>query len=115
MLGAIFSAKKAVELNLWNRMVPNDRLDAEVDALIELILSKNQQTLRQLKFIINKGHETDLYTAQGFEILSASLSRAINGMWEVEDADRGAGLRAFNDKKDLWKTRRQLAKNWWAD
>ncbi|MHA2051758.1 MAG: enoyl-CoA hydratase/isomerase family protein, partial [Promethearchaeota archaeon] len=71
LLGALHSGKKAVDWNLWNRVVPDDQLDTEVDKLLEVLKSKNQQGLRQLKFIINRGVECDLYTAQGFEVLSA--------------------------------------------
>jgi enoyl-CoA hydratase len=67
MLGALHHARRAVELGLWNRVVPNDQLDAEMDSLLELLRTKHQQGLRQLKFIINRGVECDLYTAQGFE------------------------------------------------
>ncbi|MFX0043470.1 MAG: enoyl-CoA hydratase/isomerase family protein, partial [Candidatus Hodarchaeota archaeon] len=66
LLGALHSGKKAVEWNLWNRLVPDDQLDQEVEKLLEVLKSKNQQGMRQLKFIINRGVECDLYTAQGF-------------------------------------------------
>ncbi len=79
------------------------------------ISGKNQQACRQLKFIINRGAETDLYTAQGFEMLSAGLSGAVNGAWEVADADQGAGVSGFTDKNELWKKRRSLAKHFWVD
>jgi enoyl-CoA hydratase len=115
LLGAIHPAKRALELNLWNRVVPNDQLEAETEKLIELLRTKHQQGLRQLKFIINRGVETDLYTAQGFEVLSAGISAAVNGWWEVEDADKGAGLKAFAEKNDLNHKRRDLAKNFWVD
>jgi len=82
IIGALMPARRAVEWNLWNRVVPNDQLDAEVDALLEVLRSKNQQACRQLKYIVNRGCETDLYTAQGFEMLSAGLSGAVNGAWE---------------------------------
>ena len=88
ILGALHSAARAVQLGLWNRAVPNDRLEAEVDALIEVLLSKNQQAVRQLKFIINRGVEADLYTAQGFEALSGALTAAVNGAWQVPDGRR---------------------------
>ena len=71
--------------------------------------------MRQLKFIINRGVETDLYTAQGFEALSAALTFAVNGMWEVDDADKGAGIRGFIDKDELWQTRRGPAIDFWVD
>jgi len=115
IIGALMPAKRAVEWNLWNRVVPNDRLDAEVEALLLVLRSKNQQACRQLKFIINRGCETDLYTAQGFEMLSAGLSGAVNGLWQVQDADQGTGITDFAKKGELWKERRSLAKDFWTD
>ena len=115
LLGALQTARRAVDLTLWNRVVPNDQLHAEVDRLLEVLRSKNQQALRQLKFIINRGVECDLYTAQGFEVLSGGLMGAVNGMWEVEDADHGAGISGFAEKSALWDTRRSLARSFWAE
>jgi enoyl-CoA hydratase len=114
LLGALHPAARAVQLGLWNRVVSNERLDAEVDALVEVLLSKNQQAVRQLKFIINRGVEADLYTAQGFEALSAGLTGAVNGGWQVPDADHGAGVAAFTGKDSLWQTRRALARDFWV-
>ncbi len=115
LLGALHSGKKAVEWNLWNRLVPDNQLDNEVEKLLEVLKSKNQQGMRQLKFIINRGVECDLYTAQGFEVLSAGLTGAVNGMWKIKDADQGKGVIGFNRKDGLWQTRRGLAKDFWVD
>jgi enoyl-CoA hydratase len=115
LIGAIHTAKKAVEWNLWNRVVPNDQLETEVTKLLEVLRSKNQQGLRQLKFIINRGVECDLYTAQGFEVLSAGLTGAVSGMWKIKDADQGKGILGFTRKDSLWDKRRNLAKNFWTD
>jgi enoyl-CoA hydratase len=115
LLGALHPGKKAVEWNLWNRLVPNEQLDNEVEKLLEVLKSKNQQGLRQLKFIINRGIECDLYTAQGFEVLSAGLTGAVTGMWKIKDADQGKGIVGFNRKDGLWQTRRGLAKDFWVD
>jgi enoyl-CoA hydratase len=115
LLGALHPAARAVQLGLWNRVVPDDRLEAEVEALVEVLLSKNQQAVRQLKFIINRGVEADLYTAQGFETLSAGLTAAVNGRWEVADADGGQGVVAFTEKASLWEHRRGLARDFWSD
>ena len=114
-LGALHPAQRAVELSLWNRVVPNAQLDAEVERLLEVLQSKHQQGLRQLKFIINKGVECDLYTAQGFEALAGALTFAVNGAWEIDDADKGAGIEGFQQKNELWQTRRGLAMNFWVD
>jgi enoyl-CoA hydratase len=115
LIGALHPAKKAVDWDLWNRVVPNDELDSEVYKLLEVLKSKNQQGLRQLKFIINRGIEADLYTAQGFEVLSGGLIGAVNGMWQVKDSDKGDGIQAFTSKNELWDIRRKLSKNFWAD
>lgn len=115
MLGAIHPASTAVAWNLWNRVVPDGKLDEEVERLLDVLRSKNQQGLRQLKFVINRGVECDLYTAQGFEALSAALTGAVSGAWEIPDADKGAGVRGFSEKDSLWKRRRKLARNFWVD
>jgi enoyl-CoA hydratase len=115
LLGALHPAQRAVELGLWNRVVANDGLDDEVDALLQVLSSKNQQAVRQLKLIINRGIEADLNTAQGFELLSAGLTGAVNGGWHVEDADAGAGVTGFAQKSEIWQRRRGLARDFWVE
>jgi enoyl-CoA hydratase len=115
IIGALMSAERAVNWGLWNRVVENDQLDNEVEKLLEVLRSKNLQACRQLKYIINRGCETELYTAQGFEMLSAGLSGAVNGFWQVADADQGKGIDNFEKKGELWEKRRGLAKNFWVD
>jgi enoyl-CoA hydratase len=115
LLGALHPAGRAAELGLWNRVVEDERLEHEIRALVGVLLSKNQQAARQLKFIINRGVEADQYTAQGFEALSAALSGAVNGGWRIPDADGGSGVLAFTQKGELWQRRRGLARDFWAD
>ncbi len=115
LIGALHSAQRAVEWNLWNRVVPNNQLNDEVEKLLDILKSKNQQGMRQLKFIINRGVECDLYTAQGFEVLSGALTGAVSGMWKIKDADQGTGIIGFSQKNEQWKRRRSLAKNFWTD
>ena len=115
LIGALHTSQKAVEWNLWNRVVANDQLDEEVERLLKVLKSKNQQGMRQLKFIINRGVECDLYTAQGFEVLSGALTGAVSGMWKIKDADQGKGIIGFTEKGGLWPTRRRLAKDFWVD
>ena len=85
ILGALMSSRRAVELDLWNRVVPDGTLDAEVN----------------------------LDTAQGFEALSATLIAALGGMTDIPDNGR-AGIAAFAAKSELWQHRRELARNFWA-
>jgi enoyl-CoA hydratase len=114
LLGALHPAATAVELGLWNRVVPTASLREEGAALVEVLLSKNQQAMRQLKFIIDRGVEADLATAQGFEALSAGLTGAVNGVWRVADADQGSGILSFVSGGDQWRRRRRLAADFWV-
>jgi enoyl-CoA hydratase len=115
LLGALHPASRAAELGLWNRVVDDDQLQAEVDALIEVVLAKNQQAVRQLKFIIDKGVEADLHTAQGFEALSAGLTGAVNGAWQIGDADQASGIVSFVTGGEQWRSRRDAARSFWTD
>jgi enoyl-CoA hydratase len=115
LLGALHPASRAAELGLWNRVVPDSQLDAETDALVELLLEKSHQAIRQLKFIMNHGVEADLHTAQAFEALSAELTGAVNGAWQIEDADQGVGIADFATKGELWRARRAGARDFWTD
>ena len=115
LLGALHPASRAVELGLWNRVVANDRLGEEVDALVRVLLSKNQQALRQLKFIIDNGVEADLHTAQGFEALSAGLTGAVNGAWQIAGRRPGRGIVELRLGGEQWQARRALARDFWTD
>lgn len=117
LLGALHSPWRGLELGLFNRVVPDDALESETQALVDLLGCKNQQGLRQLKFMINKNVEADLYTAQGFEALGAALTVSINGAWEVPDADGAHGWEAYHakDKDSAIRRRREKAMNFWVD
>jgi len=115
LLGALHTASRAVQWNLWNRAVADDELRPALDRLVEMLLSKNQQAMRQLKFIINRGADADLHTAQGFEELSAGLSGAVNGGWQIDDADQGRGVMNFVEKGQLWQKRREMARDMWTN
>jgi len=115
LLAALHPARKAVDWGLWNRVVGVDELDSEVENLLNLLRVKSQQTLRQLKYIINKNVETDLYTAQAFEALSAAWTASVNGWADVPDADKGEGLKAFREKSPLMEERRSHSEDFWTD
>jgi enoyl-CoA hydratase len=117
LLGALHPARRGLELGLFNRVVANDQLDAEAQKLVDLLLLKNQQGLRQLKFMINKNVEADLYTAQGFEALGAGLTSALIGSWQVPDADGLHGWQAYKagDPEAAIRQRRAASKDFWVD
>ncbi|WP_426435836.1 enoyl-CoA hydratase/isomerase family protein [Bradyrhizobium genosp. P] len=117
LLGALHPARRGVELGLFSRIVDNDALDEETAKLVDLLLMKNQQGVRQLKFMINKNVETDLYTAQGFEALGAALTGTVLGGWEVPDADGKHGWHDYKSKdpNSAIRKRREAALDFWVD
>lgn len=118
LIGALHSAARGVEWGLFNREVADDRLDDELEQLIEAMLVKNQQALRQLKFTMNKNADADMTTALAFEAYSELATAAIN--WrpdtqQIPDAEPGKGLEAFATKNELWQERRKRALHLWSD
>ena len=117
MIGAVHSAERAVEWGLFNRAVAEEELDAELARLIDVMLVKNQQTLRQLKFVLNKNADADVQTALAFEAMNEVITSAVN--WSpdtpnIPDAEPGRGLEAFAEKNELWQRRRERAINFWS-
>lgn len=116
MIGAIQDAEKAEEWGLWNRVVDPDDLEEEVEDLLEVLESKNQQTLRQLKFVLNYGAETPLPLALGFERMNEGISASNAwGLDPIRDSEPGEGLRAFREKNDMYDKVRELSEDFWAD
>jgi enoyl-CoA hydratase len=117
LLGALHPARRGVELGLFNRVVADDALEAETRALVDLLLMKNHQGVRQLKFMINKNVEADLYTAQGFEALGAALTGVINGNWSVPDSDGHHGWASYasRDPASPTRRRRNAALDFWVE
>jgi enoyl-CoA hydratase len=118
LIGALQSASRGVEWGLFNRAVPDDQVDAELERLIEMLLVKNQQTLRQLKFTMNKNADADMSTALAFEAYSEVVTAAVN--WRAEtpaipEAEPGKGLEAFTEKNELWEQRRSRAIDFWSE
>ena len=117
LIGALQSAQRGVDWGLFNHAVPDAEIDAEVQRLVEMLLVKNQQALRQLKFTMNKNADADMTTALTFEAYSELATAAIN--WrpetpEIPDAEPGKGLEAFTEKNELWEERRKRAIDFWS-
>jgi enoyl-CoA hydratase len=118
MIGAIHSAARAVDWGLFNRAVPDADLEDELSAFVELMLTKNQQTMRQLKFVLNKNADADVQTALAFEAMNEVITSAVNWRGDtppVPDAEPGAGLEAFTEKNELWERRRNAAIDFWSE
>lgn len=118
LIGALQSARRGVEWGLFNKMVPDDQVDGELERLTEMLLVKNQQALRQLKFTMNKNADADMTTALAFEAYSELATAAVN--WRpdtpsIPDAEPGKGLEAFATKNELWQERRKRAIDFWSE
>ena len=117
LLGALHGPKRALALRLINRVVGNDQLEEETGKLANLLLTKNQQGLRQLKMILNKGIEADLYTAQGFEAIQAGFTMATLMGGRVPDSDQQHGWDTYKrrDADSKTRSRREQAIDFWVD
>src|SRR5437660_7183314 len=101
LIGGLFDAATAERYDLVNRLCPPERLDADVDALIEVILAKSPVTLRCTKYFLNK---------------SAELN-AGQGLWFEGAPPRepfGRGIAEFVER-DSREKRRALAISLWQD
>lgn len=118
LIGALQSARRGVEWGLFNKVVPDEEVDAELERLIDVLLVKNQQALRQLKFTMNKNADADMTTALAFEAYSELATAAVNWRPEtpaIPDAEPGKGLEAFATKNELWQERRERAIDFWSE
>jgi enoyl-CoA hydratase len=118
LIGALQSARRGVEWGLFNRMVSEGEIDGELERLIDMLLVKNQQALRQLKFTMNKNADADMTTALAFEAYSELATAAVNWRPEtpaIPDAEPGKGLEAFATKNELWEERRRRAIDFWSE
>lgn len=117
LIGALHHAQRGYDLGLFNRIVDDEDLQTETTALVDLLLIKNQQGLRQLEFTINRGVETDLYTAQGFEVLGARLSTSLLLSAGLPDSDGGHGWLDYRngDGDDPIAKRRATSTDFWTD
>lgn len=101
LIGGLFDVVTADRYSMVNRICTPERLDHDVEALIEVILAKNPATLRTTKYFLNKG---------------AELS-ALEGMWFEGAPQRnafGQGVRDFV-QRDSRDQRRALANALWRD
>ncbi len=89
--GKIIDAAEAERIGLVNKVVPQDKLEAEVNKLVETILSKSPLIMRLLKQAINTGMYTDLAAGLSYE-------RAIFALC-FDSEDHIEGIDAFLEKR----------------
>jgi enoyl-CoA hydratase/carnithine racemase len=101
LIGALFTAATAERHDLVNRVVAAGELDAQVDALCEVMLAKHPLTIRRTKFIMNKGADLHVSGALAFEVPIQSFAGT-------------AGIADFTDRQAR-EHRRKLSKHFWQN
>jgi enoyl-CoA hydratase len=100
LIGNLFTASTAERYDLVNRLCPPEDLDAEVAALVEVMLAKDPLTLRRTKMYLDKGVDLHVSGPLTFEALR-------------EPGLRPQGIADFSDR-DARARRRALSKDFWA-
>jgi enoyl-CoA hydratase len=100
LIGALFDAETAERYNLINRLTTPERLDAEVQALIEVLLEKNPRALERTKKCLNYGADN---IAVGLALESEWIGRY-----------KTDGIADFPDRERR-EQRRKLSNTFWQD
>lgn len=90
--GARWSAAEAFEAGLLNRVVPADRLDDEIEAMLGLIVPRSPSAIRLGKLGFHALE--DMTLAQAFEYAQLALPNM------ARTGDAREGFRAFREKRD---------------
>jgi len=101
LLGTLFSAAKAERHGLVNRLVEPEDMDAELDRLIEIILSKHPQVTHVTKYFVDRAADLDYQNVMAFE-------------GAPQRVPFGEGTRAFVER-DSRDDRRRLLHDFWFD
>jgi len=91
MTGQRISAERAEAWGLITEAVPNDQLDAAVDALAKELADKAPLALRTLKMVLNRGADAPLETALELERKAYA--------WLRSTADYAEGVTSFLEKR----------------
>jgi 1,4-dihydroxy-2-naphthoyl-CoA synthase len=94
-----YSAEEALAMGLINAVVPDDRLDEEVDRWCEEVLSNSPEGLRLSKIGVNAGSDA----ARGSILPSIEL----NVLNHLHGPDPAEGIRAFQEGRSAdWRPQR---------
>ena len=101
LLGTLFSGQKAERYDLVNRLVEPEDLEAEVERLTEILLSKHPQAIKCTKFFLDNGADLDYSNVMAFE-------------GAPQRVPFGQGIRDFVERESR-DERRKLLDGFWFD
>jgi enoyl-CoA hydratase/carnithine racemase len=105
LLGYEFSGRQAAEWDLANRVVDREDLEAEVQALTELMLEKSRYAIRRSKYVLNNAADGVLSQVAAFELPIDPAA----GPLDVH------GIEAFAAKRPDLQDLRNRSSSMWAD
>jgi enoyl-CoA hydratase/carnithine racemase len=105
LLGYEFSGRQAAEWDLANRVVARDALDAEVQALADLMIAKSRYAIRRTKYVLKNAADGPLSQVTAFEL-------PIDSAAGPRDVD---GFDAFAQKKPALAALRARSATMWSD
>ncbi|MGV0806557.1 enoyl-CoA hydratase/isomerase family protein [Mycolicibacterium setense] len=100
LIGALFDAETAERHDLINRLTTPERLDAEVQALIEVLLEKNPRTLERTKKCLNYGAD------------NIAVGLALESEWIGRYPTEGIADFPIRERREQ---RRKLSNTFWQD
>jgi len=106
LLGYEFSGRQAEQWGLANRLVAREDLDAEVQALTELMLAKSRYAIRRTKHVLRHAADGVLSQAAAFEL---PVDPGAGPM------DAHGGIEAFGEKRPALLELRKRSASMWAD
>ncbi len=101
LLGTLFSGQKAERYDLVNRLVEPEDLEAEVERLTEILLSKHPQAIKCTKFFLDNGADLDYANVMAFE-------------GAPQRVQFGQGIKDFVERESR-DERRKLLDGFWFD
>jgi enoyl-CoA hydratase/carnithine racemase len=105
LIGYEFSGRQAAEWDLANRVVPREALEAEVQALAELMWAKSRYAIRRTKYVLKNAADGPLSQVTAFEL-------PIDSAAGPRDVD---GFDSFSQKKPALAALRARSSAMWAD
>jgi enoyl-CoA hydratase/carnithine racemase len=101
LIGALFDAHTAERYDLVNRVVAPERLDAEVQDLVQTLLAKDEMAMRTTKYFIDKAADLNMWSSMFFEG-APQRGSGTEGILAFADRDKRADL---SRSRDFWQDR----------